>query len=417
MKKYTTNNLSDPEVRHAKPQDRNYKLQDGGGLYCHILTTGTKSWRYRYYSKGKEKTYTIGNYPEIGLSEARTKRDKAKSKVKAGIDPSQQKQIEKKAITENTFQAVAETWLEGWKNTVVESTYIRTKRGLEVNVYPYLGSRNVADILAPEIIPIIKNMSDRDAVAYAKRIKGFMQQVFDFAVVHGKSPRNPVRDINLKLILPKTIKKHYAAIKDPLILGDLLRAIDSYRGHVSTVSALKLGFMVALRPSELIGGRWDEVDFDNSVWAVPARRRKLEKHLKEADREEDIHFIPLSTQAIEVLKELQKFTGLSELIFPSPKGNSRAMSRDTLRQALRGMGFDKETITPHGFRGTLSTFLNTLGYREDVIEAQLAHKDKNEIRSAYNHADYMEERKIMLQEWCDYQDTLREGATVSIEGL
>jgi len=202
MKKYTTHKLSDPEVRHAKPKDGNYKLADGGGLYCHILTTGTKTWRYRYRFLNKEKTYTIGEYPEIGLSDARIKRDKAKAKIKTGIDPSQQKQLKKKLLTENTFQAIAETWMEERKPQWSDKHYSRTESYLRRDVFPLLGKREASTIEAPELIPIIKAVANRGAIDAAKRVKGFMQQVFDYAVVHGKAPRNPAKDINLQLILP-----------------------------------------------------------------------------------------------------------------------------------------------------------------------------------------------------------------------
>lgn len=412
MKKYTTHKLSDPDIRHAKAKNKSYKLLDGGGLYCHVLTTGTKTWRYRYRFNGKEKTFTIGGYPDIGLSDARLKRDEAKIKVKNKIDPSQQKQLEKRAIKENTFQAIAEEWLEYQKPNWADAHYYRTKSYLERDVFPILGRREVSLIEAPELIPIITRVADRGAVDAAKRVKGFIQQVFDYCIVHGKTSRNPTKDINLGLILPKTIKRHYSAITDPEKLGELLRAIDGYSGSIVVRSALKLAPMVMLRPAELSNGEWLEIDFYLSIWTIPAKRRKLASHLKKANRKEDAHVIPLSSQAVTLLKDIQQYTGRGKYIFPSARGNSRSMSNNALRVALRNMGFSNEDITPHGFRAVASTFLNTLGYRSEVIEAQLAHKDKNEIRSAYNHADYMEERKVMLQEWADYLDALKAFADV-----
>ena len=412
MKKYTTHKLSPATVRHAKPKDKLYRLRDGGGLSCDILTTGRKVWRYAYRIHNKQKTFTIGAYPEIGLSDARIKRDEAKEKVKAGIDPSLEKQIAKVAIKENSFQAIAESWLEHKKNEWSGATHDRTKSYLVRDVYPWLGKRDISIISTSEIILVIKKISERGANDAAKRVKGNIQQIYDYAVVHNKAERNTARDINIQLILPKTIKKHYAAITDPVKLGELLRAINEYQGSIVVRLALKLAPMVMLRPSELGNGEWVEIDFDNKAWTVPARRRKLPTHLKKANKPEHAHTIPLSSQMIIILKELQRYTGKGKFIFPSARGNSQPMSNNALRVALRIMGFTNEEITPHGFRGVASSFLNTLGYRPDVIEAQLAHKDKNEIRSAYNHADYMEERKIMLQEWCDYLDTLREGATV-----
>ncbi len=412
MKKYTTNKLSDPEIRHAKPKDKAYKLQDGGGLYCQVLTTGTKTWRYNYRIYGKHKTYTIGNYPDIGLSEARKKRDEAKALIQTGIDPSQQKQIQKKAITENSFQAIAESWLASQKGNWSSSHYKRASSYLKRDAFPIIGRNEISTIEAPQIIAVVKRVSDRGAVDAAKRVKGFIQQVFDYAVVHGKTSRNSAKDVNLQLILPKTIKRHYASIKDPIQLGELLRAIEGYHGSIVVRQALKLIPLVMVRPSELSNAEWQEIDIENKTWTIPAVRRKLPTHIKQANRKEDAHTVPLSEQALEIITEIHQYTGRGKYVFPSARGNSRPMSNNALRTALRNMGYTNEDITPHGFRGVASTFLNTLGYRSEVIEAQLSHKDRNEIREAYNHADYMEERRVMLQEWANYLDSLKQDAEV-----
>ena len=277
------------------------------------------------------------------------------------------------------------------------------------DAFPTLGDRDISAIEAPEIIVVIKKVSARGAIDAAKRVKGFIQQVFDYAVAHGKASRNPAKDVNLRMILPKTIKKHYASIKEPEHLAQLLRAIDEYHGTVQVKCALKLFPLVMVRPTELTSAVWSEFDLDKNIWVIPATRRKLLRHIKEANKPEDAHIVPLCDQAIEILKYLQQYTGNSDYLFPSVRTRTRPISNDTIRSVLRVMGFDNNTITAHGFGGIASTFLNTLGYRSDVIEAQLSHKDKNEIRSAYNHADYMEERKVMLQEWADYMDGLKNG--------
>jgi integrase len=412
MKKYTKDKLSSPKVRHAKPADKKYKLMDGGGLYCEVLPTGTKAWRYNYRLHGKQKTYTIGEYPEIGLSDARKKRDEAKQKVSEGIDPSEQKQIEKASIKENAFQAIAETWLEHNQTEWTASYHKKVSSYLKRDVFPFLGKREAKSMEAPEIITVIKKVADRGAIDASKNVKRYIQQVFDYALVHGKVTRNPAKDINLQLILPKTYVKHYAAVTDPVKLGELLRVIDGYQGSIIVRLALKILPMTMLRPSELANGEWEEIDLDKKTWTIPAKRRKLSNHLKQANRKEDAHVVPLSDQCIELLEELHQYTGRGKYLFPSPRGNSRPISNNALRTALRIMGFDNDTITAHGFRGVASTFLNTLGYRSEVIEAQLSHKDKNEIRAAYNHADYMEERRVMLQEWANYLDSLKHGADV-----
>ena len=315
MKKYTTQKLSDPVIRHAKPKDKLYRLRDGGGLFCEVLTTGSKVWRYNYRLHGKQKTFTIGEYPDTSLSEARTSKDEAKKLVSAGIDPSQQKQIQKKSLQENSFQEIAKVWLAHQKSEWSEAHYKRTKSYLERDVYPWLGDRETKTIEAPEIIPVIMKVSDRGAVDAATRVKGFIQQVFDYAVVHGKAPRNPANDINLQLILPKRVKKHFSAITDPEELGHLLRAIDGYHGSVVVRQALKLIPLVMVRPSELHNAEWLEFDLDSAMWTIPAKRRKLPTHIKRANKPEDAHQVPLSSQAVEVLQEIHQYTGRESLFF------------------------------------------------------------------------------------------------------
>ncbi len=412
MNTYHSNRLSDSKIKHAKPRSKKYKLPDGGGLYCEVLPTGTKVWRYNYRLKGKQKTYTIGKYPKISLKKARIERDQARDNVSENIDPSQQKQIEIKTLKENIFQAVAEVWLAEKRSQWSERSYKRAIQYLERDIYFYLGQKDIACINAPEIIVIIKKISDRGSVSAAKQVKGLVQQIFDYAVAYGKASRNPARDINLKLILPKTITKHFAIIKNPLVLGQLLRSIDNYHGSTVIKAALNILLLVMLRSGELSNAKWSEIDFDAAVWTVPAKHRKLLKHLKDANRPEDAHIVPLSQQALTRLQTLYEYTGRGQYIFPSSRGKSCPISSSSLRTALRSMGFDNQTITPHGFRGTASTFLNSQKFRSDAIEAQLSHKDKNNIRSAYNHADYMEERQQMLQVWADYLDTLRTGGKV-----
>lgn len=409
---YKINRLSDAECRNAKPKNRLYKLNDGGGLSLHIRTTGFKAWRYRYRIRGNEKTYTIGEYPLIGLSDARTGRDEAKKLVSTGVDPSQQKQISKRQINENSFQGVAETWLAQMKNEWSDTHYTRLNSYLSRDAYPLIGSRDVSEIDAPEIIPVIMQVANRGAVDSAKRIKGMIQQVFDYALVHGKVSRNPARDINLGMLLPKTIKKHYAAMTDPKELGKLLRDIDAYQGGIIVKSALQLAPMVMARPSEISNAEWSEVDFETATWTIPAKRRKLPTHLKKANREQDTHIIPLCPQALAIFENLHQYTGKGAYIFPSARGNSRSMSNNALRTGLRTMGYTNDQITGHGFRGVASTLLNEQGFRTKVIEAQLSHKLKSAVEGAYNHAEYLNERRDMLNQWGNYLESLKQGADV-----
>lgn len=412
MSSYQTYKLSDPECRSAKPKDKLYKLRDGGALSLDIMPSGTKTWRYSYRIHGKQKTFTIGKYPDTSLSEARTSRDKAKKLVSEGIDPSQQKQIIKRQIAEDSFQGIAETWLEQMKPDWSEKHHIRFISYLSRDAFPLIGTRNIAEIEAPEIIAVIRQVADRGAVYSAKRIKGMIQQVFDYALVHGKCTRNPAKDINLSMLLPKIIKRHFSAITDPVKLGELLFAIDGYEGSVIVRQALKIIPFVMVRPSELSNAEWSEIDFDTCTWTIPAKRRKLPKHLKDANRPQDAHIVPLCDQVVTELKLTHQYTGRGKYIFPSARGNSRSMSNNALRTALRNMGFDNETITPHGFRGVASTFLNEQGFRTKVIEAQLAHKLKSEVEASYNHAQYIDERREMLKQWGNYLEALKQGADV-----
>ncbi|MGB1011336.1 MAG: tyrosine-type recombinase/integrase [Thiolinea sp.] len=424
-RKYARNKLSDADVRSKKGKDKPYKLPDGGGLYCEVLPSGRKVWRYRYKfgvskanKSGKlitpEKTYTIGTYPDIGLSDARKLRDEAKSKVSSGVDPSAEKQVQKYLSQESTFKGIALEWYEANKTGWSGSHATRTISYLERDVFPMIGVREVNTITAPELIPIIKKVSGRGAIDAAKRVKGFMQQVFDYAVVHGKADRNPARDINISLILPKTVKRHFAALKEPSDIGDLLRAIDAYQGMNSVKFALQLSPLLFLRPTELREGAWSEIDFDRRIWLLPAARRKLPMHIKQANRPEDALIIPLATQSLELLKDLYQYTGKGKFLFPSTRGKTRVISNNAVRTALRTMGYANDEMTAHGFRGMASTCLNTLRYRSEVIEAQLGHSEKNEIRAAYNHADYLAERTSMMQEWADYLDSLRGGVDVML---
>lgn len=412
MKKYTTNKLPSKTVEHAKPKDKVYRLRDGGGLYCEVLTTGTKVWRYNYRIHNKQKTFTIGEYPDIGVSEARKRRDKAKAQIQQGVDPSLKKQLDKQALQENTFEAIAEKWLTEKKDGWSKSTYDRVTRYLNKDVYPVLGKREISKIEVPEIIAIVKNVESRGAIDAAKRVKGFIQQVFDYAVVNCKAPYNIAKSINIQLILPKRTKQHFAAITDPILLGELLRAIEHYNGGIQAKMALKISPYVMLRPTELRGAEWSEIDLEKATWTIPAKRRKLATHLKRSNRKEDAHIVPLASQVVALFEELHQYTGNSNLVFPSPTGSGKPISDNTVRTALRRLDFGGDIITPHGFRATASTLLHQQGYRTEVIEAQLAHKDTNEIRAAYNHADYLDERRVMLQEYADLLDTFRQGATV-----
>ena len=408
MGNYTTNKLSDPDLKAAKPKEKRYSLSDGGGLRFFITPKGVKSWRYQYRLAGKNKTFTIGSYPIIGLKQAREICSAARNDLAHGIDPAIKKQVEKSALENDSFQSVASAWIErnadGWSATHKQ----RTESYLCRDVYKVIGSRRLDDIAVQDLILIVKTVASRGAVDSARRLMPLMGQVFEFGIVHGSCSRNPARDVSIKSLgLPKQIKKGYAAITDPVKLAHLLRVTDDYPGNLSTKKALQLAPMLGMRPTELTSGEWSEIDLDAGLWTLPAKRRKLPKHLKEANRPEDTHLVPLPTQAVELLRELHEYTGRGKYLFPGLRGDSRPLSNNTLRVALRGMGFSNEDHTPHGYRHTISTMLNNMGYRERIIETQLSHALKSQVEAAYNRSSYLTERAKMMQEWADYLDTLK----------
>ncbi|CAA6816755.1 MAG: Integrase family protein [uncultured Thiotrichaceae bacterium] len=412
MSGYQSHKLRDSQCRAAKPKEKLYRLRDGGGLSLDILVSGSKVWRYGYRIHEKQKTFTIGNYPDVSLGEARTSRDGARKLVSQGIDPSQQKQVERRQILEHSFKAIADTWLEQNKAGWSDKHYQRIESAFRRDVYPIIGSRMVSEIEAPEIIPLIMNISGRGSVNQAQRTKGFISQVFDYALVHGKCSRNPAKDLNLSMLLPKTVSRHYAAITEPKELAKLLRAVDDYQGSITVKSALQLAPLTMARPAEITNAEWIEIDFESATWTIPAKRRKLPMHLKEANRPQDTHIVPLCSQALVILENIRQYTGMGKFIFPSPRGNSRALSNNALRTALRNMGYTNEQMTAHGFRGVASTLLNEQGFRTKIIEAQLAHKLKSSVEASYNHAEYLDERRDMLNQWGDYLESLKVGAEI-----
>ena len=414
--KRTINNLSDSTIKAAKSQEKTYCLSDGGNLFLEITKTGTKSWRYNYRLNGKSKTYRFGKYPLVSLTEARERRRWAMGQIAEGRDPALVKKLEKNTIDAETFEAVACDWLEvnisggNWS----ESHAHRTASYLKRDVYPIIGQMGLKAIESKHVILIIRNVASRGAVDAAKRLKGVIAQVFDYGIVHQLCAVNPARQFQLRALnLPDVLSTSYAAIKDPIQFGGLLRDIDSYHGGVSVSYALKLAPFVALRPYELTGGEWSEVDLDEAVWVLPAKRRKLSQSRKKANRAIDNFIIPLSKQAVELLFELKQYTGKGRLMFPSNRGNDRPLSENALRVALRTMGYENEDHTGHGFRGSFSTMMNELEPQSKVmIDAAIAHKVSGEVEAAYNKAQYIDERRRILQKWANYIDSLKSGADV-----
>lgn len=395
--------LSDTAIRTAKPTNKPQKLADGGGLYLLLNPNGSRWWRLKYRAGGKEKLLSLGTYPDTGLKDARDKRDAARKLLAAGVDPGEQRKAVKAAGAEraaNSFAVIAAEWLALQKPRMATATLEKAQWTFDELVNPWIGNRPIAEIEAPELLKLLRRIEERGAHETAHRTKQRCGQVFRYAISTGRAKHDPTAD--LRGALAPVVSTSRAAITDPAKVGDLLRAIGSYQGSLVTKCALRLAPLVFVRPGELRKAEWSEIDLDGAQWRIPAARMKM--------REE--HIVPLAPQAVEILRELHPLTGHGQFVFPSYRGKARTMSENTVNAALRYMGFDKDTMTGHGFRALASTRLNEMGWAPDVIERQLAHAERNKVRAAYNRAQYLDERTRMMAAWADYLDTLKAGGNV-----
>ena len=396
--------LTDTAVKNAKPRpDKAYKLPDEKGLYLLVTVNGGKWWRFDYRFDGKRKTLSMGTYPDTTLKQARDKRDNARSKLSDGIDPGENRKAVKSSRAEsvsNSFEIIAREW--GSKNidTWPEKNN-RSKRMLERNIFPWLGSKPITDILPMDILTCLRRVEDRGTIETAHRILQICGQVFRYAVATGRIDRDITPD--LRGALPPAKGEHFAAITEPKQVAELLRAIDSYQGSLSAISALKLAPMVFVRPGELRAAEWEHINFDTKEWRYFVTKTQVE------------HIVPLSGQAIAILQELHPVTGHGRFIFASertPRGD-RCMSENTLNAALKRLGYGKDIMTAHGFRAMARTILDeVLSVRVDLIEHQLAHAVKDPNGRAYNRTAHLSERHKMMQSWADYLDGLKLGAQV-----
>ena len=407
--------LTDTKIKKAKakPDGKDNILADGGGLAVYVTAKNNRYWRYTYRYEGKRQNLTIGSYPEIDLATAREKHMEARAQLARGMNPATLKRIMKASrtdITTNSFEAIAREWFERSKKSWSESHTVRTISYLERDVFPWMGKTNINEVTPGDVIRVVQRVEARGAGDAARRVKQYILQVYKYAVTLELADRNPAADIDNGIILQPRIKKHFAAIIDPVKVGQLLRDMDAYQGSFVVRCALLLSALVMLRPGELRAAEWSEIDLEAATWTIEVRRMKAPTHIKRANQ--TAHIIPLCRQAVEVLRELYPLTGRFKYVFPSARGASKPMSDNGVRAALRTMGYDNDTMTPHGFRGMASSLLNELGWNPDAIERQLAHKDTNPIRAAYNRAEYMEERTRMMQAWADYLDTLKVGGKV-----
>ena len=397
--------LTDLEVKKAKATDKPQKLADGGGLYLLVQPNGAKYWRLDYRFAGKRKTLAVGVFPDVSLLDARERRAVARKLLVDEIDPGENKKAKKAAgatRAANSFEVIAREWHAKVASTQAETTHTKRLRFLEGDVFPYIGNRPIAELVAPDLLAIIHRIEGRGAMDIARRVHNICGRIFRYAVGKGLATRDPSRDIELKDILPPEDVTHHASVTEPKAAGELLRAIDGFTGSFTTRCALRLAPLVFVRPGELRHAEWSEFDFDKSEWRIPAGKMKMKEQ----------HIVPLSTQAVSVLHEIQTLTGAGRYVFPGEHTSKRPMSENTVNAALRRMGYTKDEMTGHGFRSMASTLLHELGLPHAVIEAQLAHGERNKVSAAYNYAKYLPERKKMMQQWADYLDKLKAGAEV-----
>ena len=391
--------LTDTYIRSLKAADKEQKHFDGGGLYLSIPKTGKKLWRMAYRFNQKTKLLSFGEYPVVSLKDARDRREEAKKLLANGIDPGARKKAAKEeqlSEINDTFQSVALEWYETRTTDFTEKHRGTVMYRMEKYIFPHIGNEHIARMEAPEILAVVKPLEHKGQNETARRILQIISQVYRYAVITGRVKRNPATDLHGAL-RPRKVT-HRAAITEPPKVARLLRDCDSYEGYFPITCALRLAPLVFVRPTELRAAEWSEFNMEAQEWRIPAARMKMKQ----------IHIVPLSRQAVKILEELQPFSGGGKYLFPSIRTDVRPISDVTMLNALRRMGYAKDEMCTHGFRSIASTLLNELGYNRDWIERQLAHGERNDVRAAYNYAEYLPERRRMMQEWADYLTELKD---------
>jgi len=386
------------ELKKLEVTGKRYLVSDDKGLYLEVMASGSKIWRFRYWIDKKEYKLSLGSFPEISLAEARRKRDELRGDVARGINPAEKKK-EEKALTDGKyhFENIAREWVQKfsikWSKGHAELTLTR----LEQNIFPYLGKEPISQITAPKLLEVLRLIEKRGALETAKRVRGICSMVFRYAIASGLAERDPAIDLQGALTPPP--KRHFATITDPKQVGQLLRDMENCKAYFPVHCALQLAPLFFVRPGELRHAEWSEFDFDKKEWRIPAHKMKMRT----------THIVPLSTQAIAILETLKPLTGIGQYVFPSVRTTTRPMSENTITVALRRIGYAQGEMTGHGFRSMASTLLNEQGWNRDAIERQLGHSERDSVRAAYNYAEFLPERRNMMQAWSDYLEELKNG--------
>jgi integrase len=388
--------LNDTTIRTAKPLEKPYKLSDGGGLYLLVTERGTKLWRLAYRFNSKQKSLAFGPYPEVTLANARQARDTARKVLANGGDPSFQRKLKQDAQSV-TFRSVADEMLEVKEREGQAVATLKKKRWLLGFAFAFLGDRPIAEVTAPEVLHVLRQIVEREHYETALRLRSTCGMVFRYAIATARAERDPTADLRGALPAPKV--QHRAAILEPDAIGNLLRAMDTYEGRGVTAFALRLAPLVFVRPGELRQAEWKEFNLEAAEWRIPAEKTKMRRP----------HRVPLSSQAVAILKELHQLTGSGRWLFPSAVNFQRPLSENTINAALRRLGFTSTEMCAHGFRAMAATRLTEMGqWSREAVERQMAHEEQNAVRRAYTHgAEHWTERVAMMQAWADYLDGLR----------
>lgn len=403
----------DTVYRAAKPRDKEFFINDGGGLYLVVGKNGTKIWKFIFTFEGNRKKISFGAYPDTTLENARRKAEEARNNIASGIDPSDIRKQAKAEVSQaaenqsrinaglpiiNSFEHIARQWIESAAHTVRDVTNQKKIRRLELYVFPEIGQKPIGEVKSPDIFSIIRPLIIKKQLETAHRVRADISSAFAYAIAHGFTDYDPAQAVGAQIPAQKV--KHNAAITEPKEVGQLLRAIAHYQGTFVVQCALKLSPYLFQRPGEIRQMEWKDVDLVTKEWRYFVTKTETQ------------HIVPLSIQAIEILESIKPLTCIGQYVFPSSRGDGRPMSDGTIRTALKTLGYESDVMSAHGFRTTASTLLNEQGWSPDAIERQLCHMPKDQVRAAYNRAQYLDERRRMMQAWADYLDSLKSGAQV-----